>query len=200
MPKHLTLVQSLSICPRILRMFIVRTSSAWRARSVVRPDGSPIKTVPAPSYAMSTRRFEFRVGDGAHQCDGGIAGQVHPKQRHEREEVSDMHRGRGWVYTDVCSNWLLRKEPIELLSASKQPVSSCSVAESRMAYPATSFTKPRSSKVASMLFSSPFLTLCARCSHCAASSSGTMVFFAQVPFCRRPSIAGGCRRMHCWQT
>jgi hypothetical protein len=100
----------------MLSTFIDCVSAPCRERAVVLPDGSPICTVPAPSYSILTscRRNQPRI---AHQADGVVAVEVHPVERHEREKVADMERGGGRVHADVYAYALLGEEPVERLPA-----------------------------------------------------------------------------------
>jgi hypothetical protein len=67
---------------------------------------------PPLTIHMSTR---CRSGSlrASHQRDSVIAVEVHPVQSHQREEMSDVERGRRGIYADVCANSFTRQEPVE---------------------------------------------------------------------------------------
>ena len=104
----------------------------------------------------------------AHQADGEGAVEVHPVHGHERQQMADMEGGRCRVDADIDANALFSEEPVERVAAAADSQSwvQCHVClylgrdEARhglwlMAYPATSFTKPRSSSTLSMLCCAP---------------------------------------------
>jgi hypothetical protein len=81
-PRALTWIQSWSNCFPTLSVFSLWVRLAWRARADVLPEGSPMCTVPPPSYSSlnaSIARAGVRV---AHQGHGAEAEEVHPVQRH----------------------------------------------------------------------------------------------------------------------
>ena len=98
----------------------------------------------------------------AHQADGEVAVEVHPVHGHERQQMADMEGGRCGVDADIDANALFSEEPVERVAAAADSQSWALVCrdEARhglwlMAYPATSFTKPRSSSTLSMLCCAP---------------------------------------------
>lgn len=89
-PRHLTWVQRLSSCRRMLSMFIVCTSAPCLERAVVLPEGSPICTVPPPSCTVLTSCCACVSAKVAHQADGVVAVQVHPIHSHERQQMASV--------------------------------------------------------------------------------------------------------------
>ena len=90
----------------------------WRERAVVRPEGSPICTVPPPSCRTLTPCRAREVGaQMAHQADGEVAVEVHPVHGHERQQMADMEGGRCRVDADIDANALFGEEPVECVAA-----------------------------------------------------------------------------------
>ena len=117
--------QTLHVCPKIANLpahaeYIHRSDIVCLARAL-RSSPRWVSDHYGACPQLLKGQLELRVNVGsAHECNGGVAVQVHPEERHEGEKMSDVHRGRGWVYADVCSNWLLREEPVELFSAARK--------------------------------------------------------------------------------
>lgn len=94
----------------------------------------------------------------AHQADGEVAVEVHPVHGHERQQMADMEGGRRRVDADIDANAFFGEEPVECVAAAAGDQWFVYRDEARhrlMAYPATSFTKPRSSSTLSMLCCAP---------------------------------------------
>lgn len=71
--------------------------------------------MPPPSYPKSTSR-RASIRRTAHQGDRVVTVEVHPVQRHQREEVSDVQGGCGGVDADICSDPFPCQEPVEGLA------------------------------------------------------------------------------------
>jgi hypothetical protein len=189
-------------------MFIDCTSVPRRDRAVVRPEGSPICTVPPPSWSFWYQYVVVKaLAREAHQADGVVAVEVHPVEGHEWQEVSHMQRGCRGVDADIDSYALVGEQPVESAAAAGHSQTSHSKHTSlncwsSSTHPATSLTKPRSSSKLSMLCCAPDRIVCARSSHSAWRTSASAASLAHEPLWRwRRAIVWGkgthCRRTNC---
>jgi hypothetical protein len=195
MPRALTLFHSRESWSCMARVFIFCVDAFPRDRAVVLPDGSPITTVPPPSYSTLTCCCRTRPWL-AHQADGVVAVNVHPVEHHEREKMADVEGGGGRVYTNIGTYGLFCEQPVERFSSTEasQHRPRSDEMTTTCTHPATSFTKPRSSRTLNMLCSAPAFILPARSSH-VARRAFVFSFLAAHAFTSGAKVC--CLRMHC---
>jgi hypothetical protein len=118
MPRALTLLHSLESCSCMAPVFMRCKDDFPRDRAVILPDGSPITTVPPPSYSTLTCCCRTRPWL-AHQADGVVAVDEHPIEHHEREKMTDVEGRRGRVYTNIGAYGLFCEQPVERFSSTE---------------------------------------------------------------------------------